>query len=411
QTTETVQVAAEVSQVETQSTSFGALIEGKQISELPLNGRNFTQLLTLAPGVTQISQGAPGAGSTFYGNGQKYSIAGSRPSGQAYLLDDQDMVNFWNNGPGAGGLGTALGVEAIAEFQTLTNTYTAQFGGAGAVVNASSRAGTNTFHGTAYEFLRNDKLEARNFFDTVVKPGKTTAEPPTYRQNQFSASLGGAIKKDKVFFFGNYEGLRKKQVVTNVVTVPDACAHQFLSTTSGGACGAAVTENSSPAIRQAVRNAMALYPMPNYIPELFGATGTASATGQALVDDQNIGKQNYLLGRIDYLVSEKSSMFFRYVLDRADRDFATNIPYWPEFDRTRDHFISIEERHVLSSKLVNSAHIGYSRTYEDAYVYGSPVVANGVPSPGTIATPVTKGETSSGVHPLQFFSNDPGSLF
>src|SRR5262249_13817491 len=147
---------------------------------------------------------------------------------------------------------------------------------------------------------------------------------------------------------------------------------------------------------------------PNYVSELFGATGSASGTGQALVDDPNIGTQNYVLGRIDYLVSDKSSMFFRYVLDRANRDFATNVPYWPEFDRTRDHFISVEERRVLSSKLVNSTHIGYSRTYEDAYVYGSPVVSNGVPSAGT---PVTKGGTTSGVHPLQFFSSDPGSLF
>jgi len=202
ETVQTVTVAAEVSLVETQSTSFGAFVETKQLTELPLNGRNFTQLLTLAPGVTQISLGAPGAGSTFYGNGQKYSIAGSRPSGQAYLLDDQDMVNFWNNGPGAGGLGTALGVEAIAEFQTLTNTYTAQFGGSGAVINASSRSGTNAFHGSVYEFLRNDKLEARNFFDTVIKPGHTTAQPPTFRQNQFGGSLGVRSSGTRRFSLG-----------------------------------------------------------------------------------------------------------------------------------------------------------------------------------------------------------------
>ena len=411
QAAETVTVAAEVSQVETQSTGFGALVESKQITELPLNGRNFTQLITLAPGVTQIPLGAPGAGSTFYGNGQKYSIAGSRPSAQAYLLDDQDMVNFWNNGPGAGGLGTALGVEAIAEFQTLTNTYTSQFGGNGAVINASSRSGTNDFHGSAYEFLRNNKLEARNFFDTVVKPGHTTAEPPTFHQNQFGASIGGPIKKDKVFFFGNFEGLRRKQIVTNVVTVPDACAHQFLSTSASGACGAAVTENSNPAVRPSVRNVMALYPMPNYLPELFGATGAASGTGQALVDDPNIGDQNYVLGRVDYQVSDKSSIFFRYVLDHANRDFTTNIPYWPEYDRTRDHFVNFEERHVLSPKLVNSFHVGFSRTFEDAYVYGSPTISNGVASPGKIATPVTAESTTAGVHPLQFFSSDPASQF
>jgi len=408
---DTVLVAAEVSQVETQSTGFGALVESKQITELPLNGRNFTQLLTLAPGVTQIPLGAPGAGSTFYGNGQKYSIAGARPSGQAYLLDDQDMVNFWNNGPGAGGLGTALGVEAIAEFQTLTNTYTAQFGGNGAVINASSRSGTNDFHGSVYEFLRNDKLEARNFFDNVIKPGHTTAGPPTFRQNQFGASFGGPIKKDKLFFFGNFEGLRRTQVVTNVVTVPDACAHQFLATLPGGACGAAVTENANPAVRQTVRNVMAIYPQPNYISELFAANGTASGTGQALVDNPNIGDQNYVLGRVDYQVSDKSSIFFRYVLDRANRDFTTNIPYWAELDRSRDHFVNFEERHVLSPKVVNSFHIGFARPYEDAYVYGSPVVANGVVSPGRIANPVVSGGTTPGVHPMQFFSSDPASQF
>ena len=194
QAQQTVTVEGEVSQVETQSTAVGALVEGKEIADMPLNGRNFTQLLTLAPGVTQIPLGAPGAGSTFYGNGQKYSIAGSRPSGQAYLLDDQDMVNFWNKGPGAGGLGTALGVEAIAEFQTLTNTYPAQFGGNGAVINASSKSGTNSLHGTAFEFLRNNKLEDRNFFD--VQQGA-----PPFHRNQFGGSLGGPIKKsDKIFF-------------------------------------------------------------------------------------------------------------------------------------------------------------------------------------------------------------------
>src|SRR6266700_310964 len=420
QTQETVSVAAEISQVETQSTAFGALVESKQITDLPLNGRNFTQLITLAPGVTQIPLGAPGAGSTFYGNGAKYSISGSRPSGQAYLLDDQDMVNFWNNGPGAGGLGTALGVEAIAEFQALTNTYTAQFGGNGAVINASSRSGTNAFHGSAYEFLRNNKLEARNFFDTNLKPGQTTAEPPTFRQNQFGGSIGGPIKKDKAFFFGNFEGLRRTKVVTNVVTVPDACVHNAVvggkASTAGCVITASLSANAQTA--QAVRNVMALFPLPNYVAEN-GTTGT----GQALVDNPEIGKQNYVLGRIDYTVSEKSSVFFRYVLDHANRDFVTNVPYWPEYDRTRDHFISVEERHILSARLVNLAHISFSRTYEDAYVYGSPVVSNGVASVGALATPVTSSGAlaggvsvgtglSPGTHPLQFFNlTDPGNQF
>ena len=393
QAQQTVTVESEVSQVETQSTAVGALVEGKQVRDLPLNGRNFTQLLTLAPGVTQIPLGAPGAGSTFYGNGQKYSIAGSRPSGQAYLLDDQDLTNFWNNGPGAGGLGTALGVEGIAEFQTLTNTYSSQFGGNGAVINASSRPGTNGFHGSAYEFLRNDKLEDRNFFD--VQSGA-----PPFHQNQFGGSIGGPIKKDKIFFFANYEGLRKSQVTSSIVTVPDACAHQFLTTaTAGGGCGAPVAQNNTPfgtnpAVATAIRNTMALWPMPNYNQELLTGAGAPSETGQAVVLDPLRGHENYILGRVDYNISAKDSLFVRYVLDYAQRDFTTGIPLWPELDTTKDHFVSIEERRLFSAKIVNTAHVGFSRTWEDAAVYGSPTVGNGVVTPGTLA--------SSGTHPLQF---------
>jgi hypothetical protein len=398
QAQQTVTVQGDVSVVETQSTAVGALVESAQMRDLPLNGRNFTQLLNLAPGVTQIPLGAPGAGSTFYGNGQKYSIAGSRPSGQAYLLDDQDLTNFWNNGPGAGGLGTALGVEAIAEFQALTNTYSTQYGGNGAVINASSRPGTNGFHGSAYEFLRNDKLEDRNFFDLQ------TGAPP-FHQNQFGGSLGGPIKKDKVFFFVNYEGLRKSQVTTNVVTVPDACAHQFLTTASAsGACGAPVAQNgtpfaTNPAVQTAIRNTMALWPLPNYLTEL-APGGNPSGTGQASVLDPLKGHENYVVARMDYTLSAKDSLFVRYVMDYAQRNFTTNVPLWPELDTTRDHFATIEERRIVSAKLVNTAHVGFSRTWEDANVYGSPSVSNGVVTPGTIA--------SGGTHPLQFFGPAAG---
>ncbi len=404
QAQQTVTVEGEASQVETQSTAVGSVVETKQIVDLPLNGRNFTQLLTLNPGVTQVLPGAPGAGSSFYGNGTKYSIAGSRPSGQAYLLDDQDMNNFWNNGPGAGGLGTALGVEAIAEFQTLTNTYSAQYGGNGAVVNATSRPGTNAFHGSAFEFLRNNDLESRNFFDG--------ASPPTFRRNQFGGSIGGPIKKDKIFFFVNYEGLRQTQVVTNLITVPDECAHQFLtSTLTPGVCGPPVAQNgtpfaTNPAIQQAIRNTMALWP--NTAFNELAPGGVPSGTGNTFVLNPNIGSENYGLARVDYNISSKDSLFVRYIIDYADRDFTGSgginvpgaVPYWPELDSTKDHFVTLEWRRIISPTIVNSAHLGFTRTFEAANVYGSPTVSNGAASPGTIA--------SSGAHPLQFFGTAAG---
>jgi len=421
QQVQTVTVSGEVTQVETQTTAVGALVENKQVEDLPLNGRNYTQLLVLAPGVTQIPLGAPGAGSTFYGNGQKYTIAGSRPSGQPYLLDDQDMVNFWLNGPGAGGLGTALGVEAIAEFQTLTNTYSPQFGGNGAVINASSKSGTNAIHGSAYDYLRNNVMESRNFFDNTVLPGATTSKPPDFRRNQYGGSIGGPIKKDKIFFFANYEGLRSTQVISNLVVVPDACLHGLVASStpgiiSTGTCpgsAAPFSTSANVAAATAVQNVMALYPLPNYIAEV------GNSEGRATVTDPNIGRENYVLGRVDYNVSQKDSIFARYMLDFANRDFVTNIPYWPEYDRTRDHFAQVEWRRIVSATLVNNAHVGFSRTYEDAYVYGSPTVSGGVASPGNVLTPaagilagpaVTSGLYSPGVHPLQFFSQTPGAI-
>ena len=132
-----------------------------------------------------------------------YSVAGSRPTGQMFLLDNTDIRDFWEHGTGSGYSGTSLGVEAIGEFQVLTNTYTAQFAGNGAVINAASRSGTNDFHGGAYEFFRNNVLDARDIVDPL-------SGPPPFRRNQFGGDLGGPIKKDKLFFFRKLRGTPAK---------------------------------------------------------------------------------------------------------------------------------------------------------------------------------------------------------
>jgi len=198
-----VTVEGEIAQVDTTSTAIASLIEQKQIADLPLNGRNYTQLIALAPGVQQAARGTSG----FYGRGANFSVAGARPEGQAFLLDNTNVQDFWNHGPGSAVLGTTLGVEAIAEFSTQTNTYGAQFGGAGAAINAVTRSGTNQFHGSIFEYFRNSALDARGPFDGP--------KLPTFRQNQFGASLGGPIRKNKTFFFTNYEGLRRLNVFKN----------------------------------------------------------------------------------------------------------------------------------------------------------------------------------------------------
>ena len=219
QVSQTVSVEGEVSRVETQTAAVSSLVTPQQMSQLPLNGRNFEQLLSLAPGVLTVKQafvtgGAGGISSGFYGPSDTYSVAGSRPVGQVFLLDNQDLQGYWQKGAGASITGNSLGVEAIQEFQLLTNTYSAQFGGTGAAMNAASRSGTNALHGSAYEFLRNSALDARNFFDGT--------KIPPFRRNQFGGSLGGPVKKDKAFFFVNYEGLRSALGITGNQFVPDA---------------------------------------------------------------------------------------------------------------------------------------------------------------------------------------------
>ena len=154
---ESVTVESQISQVDITSAAVGALVEGTQIRDLPLNGRNYTSLIALAPGVQTSAQAVQAAGSGFFGRGAQYSVAGGRLYGQAYLLDNTDVSGFFGHGVGSGATGGSLGVEAIAEFQALTATYGAQFGGNGAVLNAVSKSGTNDFHGTVYEFLRNNK--------------------------------------------------------------------------------------------------------------------------------------------------------------------------------------------------------------------------------------------------------------
>jgi carboxypeptidase family protein len=190
-TQQTITVEGMASSVETNSSAVSSMIDQTQISELPLNGRSFTHLLNMVPGVSMGMTNIMGASTmTMYGAGEKFSISGARVEGQAFLLDSTNIQGFWNRGTGSGAVGTTLGVEAVAGFQVLTSTYSAQFGGNGGVLNAATKSGTNSLHGSVYEYLRNSALNAPSFIDG--------SSPPPLRANQFGASAGGPIKKDKV---------------------------------------------------------------------------------------------------------------------------------------------------------------------------------------------------------------------
>ena len=339
QAQQTVTVEATVSQVDTVSTAVASYVEQKQINDLPLNGRNFTDLVALAPGVSTGSQIGNGGANLLYGVENNFSVSGARSEGQAYLLDNTDVQGFWNHGSGSGVMGTTLGIEAIAEFSLLTNTYSAQFGGNGAVVNSASKSGTNTLHGSAYEFLRNSALDARNFFDG--------SKVPPFRQNQFGGSLGGPIKKDKLFFFVNDEELRRALGQTFVAFVPDANAHN------------GIVNGVNVPINPRIAPILALYPIP---------AASVNGVGQIPEVDTQTGNENYLLARVDYTLSSKDSLFVRYVRDYGDivNPFLGSPlpPRWPEVGQTRNQFVTIEERRVISPTLVNLLRFSFTRTRE-----------------------------------------------
>ena len=395
---ETVTVAGEVSQVQTQTAAVSSLVSPQQVSQLPLNGRNFTQLIGLAPGVEIINDssnggrqgvGGGGASGSFYGNQQVFTIAGSRPEGQAFLLDNEDITDFWEHGPGAPATGTTLGTEGLQEFQVLTNTYSAEFPGSGAAINMASKSGTNGYHGSAYEFLRNSALDARNFFDFssngTVDP--TPIQKPEFRQNQFGGSLGGPIVKDKLFFFGNYEGLRASLGQTNNTFVPEPyVANGYLPTSQvttpfapcgapaapppatggpytfvGFGCGAG---SQTAAAASTIQGVLGLYPAPN--------PGAPDLGGYAPYTDSGsvVQSENYFLGRVDYNISSTDSIFGRYVSDRSQltNPFGGSVvlPDWPEVDKSANQYFTLQERRIISANAVNEVRFNYTRTFEEA---------------------------------------------
>ena len=328
---QTVNVESQISQVETTTSAVSSLVNQTQMRELPLNGRNFEQLVLLAPGAVAYTAGPV---SNLIGRNATFSVAGGRPEGAAILLDGENLQNWWQRGSGAGTTGTSLGIEAIAEFQTLTNTYSAEFGGNGAVINAATKSGTNSVHGSVYDFLRNSKLDARNFFESFVAPGDTTAHVAPFRKNQFGGSVGGAIKKDKLFFFGNYEGIRQLQGVTNKNFVPTAASR------------AAASPTMAPIVA------------------LYGSLPTVdlgNGTGYLFQTVNQVAREDYFLTRVDYTISDKDTLFGRYLSDRGYLTNPYQIPLWTVYDNSKNQFATLQERHIFSANLVNAFSTSFSR--------------------------------------------------
>jgi hypothetical protein len=375
QQSDIITVEGQASQVETSNATVASLTDQQQMQDLPLNGRNLDQLIQLAPGVNTI-QGNAFVSNGFLGRANEYSIAGARPEGQGLLIDGESIQNFWNKGM-ASVTGSSLGIEAIGEFQALTNTYSAQFGGNGGVVNAVSKSGTNGFHGSAYDFLRNSALDARSFID----PGSS---PPPFRKNQFGGALGGPIRKDKMFFFVNYEGVRQLLGETKVSNVP-GCARAGANPAFNSVDCTPNASVINPVTRNAIINTLAIYPE---------ATRIVNGLPQATSVANQVSHENYVLARYDYNFTEKDGLFARYISSKASfvEPFGGGgfgggpYPFWPEQDSSHLQFSTIGWRRIVSPKVVNIARFSFSR-------------------PGTFESqlPTTGRGVVSGQDPLAFF--------
>src|SRR6202140_3198380 len=216
-----VEVTAAVPDVQLTSSEIGAVVNATTVRELPLNGRSWTDLAALQPGVETIQTQPSFATGSDRGNrgfGQQLTISGARPQQNNYRLDGISLNDYANGAPGSV-LGGNLGVDAIQEFSVLTSNYSAEYGKtSGGVVNAITRSGTNGFHGSVYEFLRNSALDARNFFEDPLAP------KASFKRNQFGGAIGRPIFKNKTFFFADYEGIRQAKGIANVDFVPSADA-------------------------------------------------------------------------------------------------------------------------------------------------------------------------------------------
>jgi hypothetical protein len=340
-TAERVEVTAAPPAVDTGSSALTGHVDATTMRELPLNGRDWTQLATLEPGVVSQRAQASTTASNSRGNrgfGNQLSANGHRPYENTYRMNGININDYSNGAPGSV-LGVNLGVDAIQEFTVLTSNYSAEYGRtSGAVINAVTKGGTNQLHGVAYFFDRDKIFDAKNYFDK--------AKPP-FRRIQFGAAAGGPVIKDRTFIFGTYEGIRQSKGITQLSTVlSDAARTGSLSAASGG--GVTVDPN--------VARYLVLMPRVNAGLNPGGDTGNFSFAGQSIINE------NYGSVRVDHKISNSDSIAGNYFFDSAP--FNQQDP-WNNFltgSFTRRQGASIEETHIFGSELVNAFRFGYNRS-------------------------------------------------
>ena len=336
-----ITVVARTSLVNTRSSELSYLVSEESMRELPLNGRNYTDLALLQPGVIAFPHRS---GGSIVAHGLAMSVNGQDPRSNVYLLDGTPQKDF-TNGPAGSAAGTALGVETIREVRVEANAYSAEFGrNSGGQFNALTKSGTNEYHGSLYHFHRNDNLDARNFFD--LDPGTK----PEFKRNQFGASLGGPLRRDRTFFFFGYEALRERKGRSVTTIVPDEEARR------------GIINDMDIGINEAVNPYLDEFPFPNgenlLDPQDKRPTGLAV---HRFGFNEQIG-QDFTQIRMDHNVGATDRFFARYTYDDADQQLPTDFPQFPRAFLSRNQFVTAEYQKILSPRTLNTFRTSFSRT-------------------------------------------------
>jgi len=357
---QTVEVSGDtLPQVESTSNTLGGIIESTVVTNLPVNGRDYQKLIFLVPGVT----GSPDQITDSPGSYGVFSVNGARGRSNNFLLDGTDMNDGYRNDPAineAGVFGTPatiLPIEAIAELRVLSN-FEAEYGrSAGGVINIVTKSGINDFHGTGFEFLRNNALDARNYFNEVGSPQNP------FHNNQFGGALGGPIRKDKTFFFVDYEAMREKGAEASTACVPTA---QDIAT--------ATAANGTP-VNPVIANLLAKNPWPT--PNLGGSCITDGSDGQGEAVASNISLSTPFSNRVDSAIVKIDHNFNannlltgRYYIGDSTQLFPLAlvggglVPGYNTMTPTRVQLVSLSYVSTISPSIVSEARLGWNRFAE-----------------------------------------------
>ena len=332
--------------VTTQQTS--GLVDERQVKDLPLNGRSYDQLITLNPAtVNYTAQRSGSVGTSNSSVGSMFSISGRRPQDNLYLLNGVEYTgaSLINVTPG-GTSGQLLGVDAVREFNVVADTYSASYGKRqGAQISIVTASGTNTVHGAVYEFARNSYFDARNYFDQ--------ARIPEFQRNDFGGSLGGPLRHDKLFLFANYEGYRQNLGLSDVTLVPDNQARAGYLPNAAGV-------ETKVTIAPAVVPLLSLWPVQNG-PELLDGSGHLTGIAEAFSSPTQHIREDFGTTRFDANLSSRDLLFGVFTVDDSTANTPTQNPLSLIDESLREQVTSVQEQHVFTAHLLNTARLGFSR--------------------------------------------------